>query len=219
MVRSPYEQLRAARARPASPHALAHAREVGTGSSPWRAGAPDAASSLNGPIGPHRRYAWATTSVDDIKRGAQGRSAGTFNDVVLACITSGFRKLLLSHGEDGGPRGAHAGAGLGPPAGRLGVGLGDGRLANRVSAMFAELPVDIADPVLRLHAVTEQMKDLKDSKQAVAGRGADLHVGLCPAGVAGPRDADCHQGGAAQHEHGHHERARATVPLYVPVGG
>jgi hypothetical protein len=40
---------------------------------------------------------------------------------------------------------------------------------NRVSAMFAELPVGILDPVARLDAVRAQMDDLKQSKQAVAG--------------------------------------------------
>src|SRR5580704_3931386 len=47
---------------------------------------PTPPSSLNGPIGPHRRYAWATTSVSDIKRVRQALG-GTFNDVVLASIT------------------------------------------------------------------------------------------------------------------------------------
>src|SRR5258708_14319061 len=60
---------------------------------------PTPLSSLNGPIGPHRRYAWATTSVDDIKR-VRRALGGTFNDVVLACITNGFRELLLSRHED-----------------------------------------------------------------------------------------------------------------------
>ncbi len=40
---------------------------------------------------------------------------------------------------------------------------------NRVSAIFAELPVGISDPVQRLRAITAQMADLKESKEAVAG--------------------------------------------------
>ena len=49
--------------------------------------APDV--SLNGPIGPHRRYAWASGSVVDVKamRTALG---GTFNDIVLAVTTAGI---------------------------------------------------------------------------------------------------------------------------------
>ena len=101
IVRSPYEQLRAARAQTRAVRRMAgYALEVAGGlfalSGLVR---PTPLSSLNGPLGPHRRYAWATTSVDDIKtvRKALG---GTFNDVVLACITNGFRELLLSRGED-----------------------------------------------------------------------------------------------------------------------
>ena len=59
---------------------------------------PTPVSSLNGPIGPHRRYGWASTTVDDIKA-VRKSLGGTFNDVVLAAITNGFRELLLSRGE------------------------------------------------------------------------------------------------------------------------
>src|ERR1700722_5479257 len=46
--------------------------------------------------------------------------------------------------------------------------------------MFAELPVDIDDPALRLHVITEQMKDLKDSSQAVAGEALTSMSGFAP---------------------------------------
>ena len=61
-----------------------------------------------------------------------------------------------------------------------GKAVGDGTFENKVSAMFAELPVDIDDPVLRLHAITEQMKGLKDSKQAVAGEALTSMSGFAP---------------------------------------
>ena len=57
-----------------------------------------AASSLNGPIGPHRRWDWARARLSDVKRIRQGHEA-TINDVVLAVITNGFRELLISRGE------------------------------------------------------------------------------------------------------------------------
>ena len=47
------------------------------------------------------------------------------------------------------------------PRDSSGKAVGDGTYENKVSAMFAELPVDIDDPALRLHVITEQMKDLK----------------------------------------------------------
>ena len=46
---------------------------------------------------------------------------------------------------------------------------------NRVSAIFADLPVGIEDPLERLSAVHEQMEHLKHSHSAVAG---DVLVGL-----------------------------------------
>src|SRR5256885_1391780 len=41
---------------------------------------PTRVSTLNGPTGPHRRYAWAGTSVEDVKAVRKGLG-GTFNDV------------------------------------------------------------------------------------------------------------------------------------------
>jgi len=181
VVRSPYEQVRALRASTrAVRHALSHAAEVGQGVVAM-AGLVRATpvSSLNGPLGPHRRYAWASTSVDDIKKVRKGLG-GTFNDVVLASITNGFRELLLSRGEDV-DRVVRT---LVPvsvrPRDASGKAVGDGTYQNRVSAMFAELPVDIEDPVERLHALTLQMEGLKDSKQAVAGEALTSMSGFAP---------------------------------------
>jgi diacylglycerol O-acyltransferase / wax synthase len=181
VVRSPYEQLRAVQASTrAVTHALSHAKEVGQGVVAM-AGLvrPPPVSSLNGPIGPHRRYAWASTSVDDIKTIRRGLG-GTFNDVVLASITNGFRELLLSRGEtvDRVVRS------LVPvsvrPRDASGKAVGDGTFENRVSAMFAELPVNVEDPAERLHAITRQMDGLKDSKQAVAGEALTSMSGFAP---------------------------------------
>src|SRR5262249_33404605 len=52
---------------------------------------------------------------------------------------------------------------------------------NRVSAMFAELPVGIADPTERLTAIRRQMDGLKESKQAVAGEVLTSLSGFAPA--------------------------------------
>lgn len=181
MAVSPFEQARAVRASTRVPrHAVEQAREAAKGLA-GLAGLirPTPPSSLNGPIGPHRRYAWATTSVDDIKR-IRKSLGGTFNDVVLAAITGGFRALLESRGEPTDrilrtmvpvsvrPRDAR------------GVAVGDGSMANRVSAMFAELPVAMADPVARLHSLSAQLADLKDSRQAVAGEALTSLSGFAP---------------------------------------
>jgi len=181
LVRSPYEQLQAVRAAAAVPReALGQALEVVKGLSAMtglvRRTPP---SSLNGPLGPHRRYAWASTTVNDIKVIRKGLG-GTFNDVVLAAITNGFRELLLDRGESV-DRVVRT---LVPvsvrPRDDKGRAVGDGSLQNRVSAMFAELPVSIDDASERLRAVSLQMEGLKESKQAVAGEALTSMSGFAP---------------------------------------
>ena len=181
IVRSPYEQLRAARAQTRALRRLAGSLvEVSSGFfSLGGLARPTERSSINGPLGPHRRYAWASTSVEDIKR-VRAALGGSFNDVVLASITNGFRELLLARGENV-DRVVRT---LVPVSVRArdtsGRAVGDGTLENKISAMFAELPVDIDDPVLRLAAVTEQMKELKHSHQALAGEALTSMSGFAP---------------------------------------
>ncbi len=181
LARSPYEVFRAARASTrVVRQTLAQAREVGSGVVAM-AGLvrPTPVSSLNGPIGPHRRYAWALSSVEDIKKIRKG-IGGTFNYVVLASITNGFRELLLSRGEDIDRVVRTLVPVSERPRDVTRKAVGDGTFENKVSAMFAELPVGIDDPVERLHAITQQMDGLKDSKQAVAGEALTSMSGFAP---------------------------------------
>ena len=99
---------------------------------------------------------------------------GTVNDVVLAAITQGFRELLLERGEsvDRVLR-TLVPVSVRRPGER-------GSYNNRVSAMFAELPVAIADPAQRLDSIRLQMADLKESKQAVAGEVLTSLSGFAP---------------------------------------
>jgi WS/DGAT/MGAT family acyltransferase len=125
---------------------------------------PVGASSLTGPIGPHRRWSWATVRLTDVKvvREALG---GTVNDVVLALITNGFRELIDSRGEEvPGDRVIRT---MVPVSVRR---RGEkGVYNNRVSAVFAGLPIGLADPVRRLAHIRAEMDGIKQSKQAVAG--------------------------------------------------
>jgi WS/DGAT/MGAT family acyltransferase len=131
------------------------------------------ASSLNGPLSPHRRWTWARGRLSDVQQ-IRRALGGTVNDVVLAAITGGFRDLLSSRGESvdrvlrtlvpvsvrrSGERGTYN---------------------NRVSAIFAELPVSISDPAARLESIRVQMTGLKDSKQAVAGEVLTSLSGFAP---------------------------------------
>jgi WS/DGAT/MGAT family acyltransferase len=167
---SPYEQLRAARSVVRSPGRAAKTAAV-TAHGLWAMTgvvAPPPPSSLNGPIGPRRRWAWARSQLADVKR-VRGAFGGTVNDVVLTAIAGGFRALLAGRGE---------------PTQRdvrtlvpVSVRSSDehGEYNNRVSAIFANLPVGIEQPVERLAAMRAQMEHLKHSGEAVAG---DVLVGL-----------------------------------------
>jgi diacylglycerol O-acyltransferase / wax synthase len=136
---------------------------------------PVASSSLTGPIGPHRRWSWADVRLTDVKtvRSALG---GTVNDVVLAIIANGFRELLESRGE--------------PPASdsvvRTMVPVSVRRRGergvynNRVSAVFAGLPVGLDDPRERLAAIRAEMDGIKETKQAVAGDVLSSLSGFAP---------------------------------------
>jgi WS/DGAT/MGAT family acyltransferase len=181
MASSPFEMFRALRASTRVPRrALQQLLEIAGG---LRATVGAVGSmprtSLNGPIGPHRRWVETAIDVTDIKavRHALG---GTFNDVVLACITRGFRDLLLERGESV----AQPVKTMVPvsvrPRDKRGRAIGDGTLANKVSAVFASLPVGVSDPVERLRAISAQMDGIKESKQALAGETLTNLGGFAP---------------------------------------
>jgi WS/DGAT/MGAT family acyltransferase len=124
---------------------------------------PIGSSSLTGPVGPHRAWSTAQLRLSDVKavRAALG---GTVNDVVLAIVAGGLHDLLRERGERLAGRTIRA---LVPVSVRRPGERGE--YNNRVSAMFAELPVGLADPAARLKLIRVQMDGLKQSKQAVAG--------------------------------------------------
>jgi WS/DGAT/MGAT family acyltransferase len=167
---SPYEQLRVLRSTVRSPGRLAATAAATVGGLWTMTGVvpPPPASSLNGPIGPHRRWAWARSRLADVKR-VRSAFGGTVNDVVLTAIAGGFRTLLAAR-EESTQRDVRT---LVPVSVRASQERGE--YNNRVSAIFAKLPVGIEHPVERLAAVRWQMQRHKDSGEAVAG---DVLVGL-----------------------------------------
>jgi diacylglycerol O-acyltransferase / wax synthase len=136
---------------------------------------PVASSSLTGPIGPHRRWSWAEVRLGDVKavRAALG---GTVNDVVLTVITNGFRALLESRDEEiADDRVVRT---MVPVSVRR---RGEkGVYNNRVSAVFAGLPVGVDDPAQRLARIRAEMDGVKQSKQAVAGDVLSSLSGFAP---------------------------------------
>ncbi len=156
--------------RPPSAAVAQAARLVGSVSE-W---ARQSATSLNGPIGPHRRWSWAEASLDDV-RTIRRAFGGTVNDVVLAAITAGFRALLLTRGEDISNRVVRT---LVPVSVRSESERGT--FNNRVSGLIPGLPVSLAGPVERLEAISAQLSNLKESRQAVAGDALVQLAGFAP---------------------------------------
>jgi diacylglycerol O-acyltransferase / wax synthase len=116
---------------------------------------------LNQEIGPHRRYVWARSELATFKR-IKDSLGGTVNDVVLAAVTGSVRGWLQSRGVR--TEGLELRA-LVP----VSIRAEDehGALGNRIALMRGPLPVYIEDPVKRLHTISAEMADLKNSKQAL----------------------------------------------------
>jgi diacylglycerol O-acyltransferase len=117
------------------------------------------AVTMNGGIGPHRRWVWTETSWDDVKK-IRATFGGSMNDVVLAAVTAGFRELLAARGELGERTVVRS---MVPVS--LRTETQRGALNNQVSAVFVDLPVHEASATARLAAVRVQM----DSHKRVLG--------------------------------------------------
>jgi diacylglycerol O-acyltransferase len=173
-VTNPYETFRAMRA------AGRPWREVLKGTQALASLArPTPPTVLNGPIGPHRSWSWARSSLADVKTVRTGLG-GTVNDVVLTAITRGFRDFLVHRGEDVDAAEIRTLVPVSVRTKAPGPAVGDGTYNNKVSAMFATLPVAIADPAERLQAIRDQMEGLKESKQAIAGEALTAMSGFAP---------------------------------------
>jgi diacylglycerol O-acyltransferase len=174
---SPAGQLEALRRMAAAPRETLRsvaemARATAAASTSMR---PVGASSLTGPIGPHRRWSWAEARLADVKT-VRAELGGTVNDVVLTLITNGFRELLDARGEDV-PEDRVVRTMVPVSVRRKGE---RGVYDNRVSAVFASLPVGLDDPALRLRSIRMEMDGIKESKQAVAGDVLTSMSGFAP---------------------------------------
>jgi WS/DGAT/MGAT family acyltransferase len=136
---------------------------------------PVASSSLTGPIGPHRRWSWADVRLTDV-RTVRAALGGTVNDVVLTIITNGFRELMRSRGE---AVAADAVVRTMVPVSVRHKGE-KGVYNNRVSAVFARLPIGLESPAARLESIKSEMDGIKETKQAVAGDVLSSMSGFAP---------------------------------------
>ena len=139
---------------------LAEAAE-GVGEIGWAFANPAPKVPLNVDIGSHRRFVWVRSDLAHMKR-VKDALGGTVNDVVLAVVAGGVRDWL--HGRGMRTEGLELRAQV-----PVSIRAEDerGQLGNRLAAMRAPLPVYIADPIRRLHAVTQAMQGLKQSNQAL----------------------------------------------------
>lgn len=158
---APREMLRGMRAITRTPR-QALGRLAGVGALALaRSSSPAPSTPLNVEIGPHRRYTWVDADVPRFKQ-VKNALGGTLNDVVLASVSLALGRFLRDRG--------HATAGLELKA-MVPVSVraeaGDGALGNRVATMWAPLPVGLDDPAEVMARVSEAMRELKESGQAV----------------------------------------------------
>ena len=163
----PAEAARGARALTRAPrHALARAGEwlVGMGAMAWAGLKPAPPSPFNVPIGPHRRYTWVDADLARFKA-IKNELGGTLNDVVLAAVTLALGRFLRRRGEqtEGLVLRAMVPVSVRADAQR-------GALGNQVAAMWAPLPVGNDDPLAVLADISEAMRGLKESGQAVGAQ-------------------------------------------------
>jgi len=118
---------------------------------PWNKGA----------TGSERRFVWVRGDLGRVKA-VKNALGGTVNDVMLAIVAGALRRWLERRGED--TAGLELKAFV-PVSVRSSEQAGT--LGNQVTGVIARLPVGEADPAARLSAVSEPMRGIKDSGQAV----------------------------------------------------
>jgi diacylglycerol O-acyltransferase len=131
-------------------------------------------SPLNVHIGPHRRFTWVTEELARVKA-IKNALGGTVNDVMLAAVAGALGRYLRAHEHPTSDLVLRA---MIPVSVRADIERG--ALGNRVAAVWAGLPVGVADPVERLALVRGEMRDLKDSHQAVGARLLTELTGFAP---------------------------------------
>jgi diacylglycerol O-acyltransferase len=118
---------------------------------------------FNGHITPHRRFAYGSVDLADVKR-VKNQFEMTVNDVVMTLTASALRRWLLDH--DALP-GTPLVVAVPVSVRAEGSGWHEGDLGNHVSVMTAELPTHLADPLERLEFMRESMHEAKRHFEAV----------------------------------------------------
>ncbi len=121
-------------------------------------------TSLNEPIGAHRRLAALRVPLQDFKQ-IKNALGGTVNDVVLAVAAGGFRDLLQGRGEPLPHQGLRAMVPMNIRAAGEHLELG-----NQITSLFVHLPVAEPDPLRRYQRQVEDAEGLKAGRQALGSK-------------------------------------------------
>ncbi len=149
-------------------------RTFASGVSSWLGEArPTPLTSVDGTIGPQRCWRGVHVPLAEAKA-IRAERGGTVNDVILTAVTRGFRELLLARGED--PQAIEIRT-LVP----VSVRTHADRLDNEVSALVADLPVEISVPELRYEAIRSESRWLKLSHEAEVAENVTSLAELVPA--------------------------------------
>ena len=126
---------------------------------------------FNVPVGPHRTFEIVRIPLEDARRVRQPIGA-TVNDVILATTAGGLRHYLQERGERLESLDLRV---MVPVSVRGDDEESHAALGNRVSSVFARLPVGEPDPMARLRLVQEEMAHLKASGEVL---GVEALLGL-----------------------------------------
>ena len=144
---------------------------------------PTPTSPLNVEIGEHRRFAVASTSLEDhravrARRRGRGGPQLDVNDVVMATVAGALRAWLLTRGEPVVPSTmvrALVPVSVEPEADDTSY-----RVGNRVAALVVDLPVGEPNPTIRLHQVAYALRAHGETGRAVSARTLVGIAGFAP---------------------------------------
>ncbi len=120
---------------------------------------PPAATPLNQPIGPHRRFDYHSVALADAKA-IKNRLGGTINDVILTTVAGALRRYLRARGCDVESIDFKT---VVPVNVRTGDEIG--QVGNRVAAWLLTLPLGEPEAHKRYQIVRETTTRLKESQQ------------------------------------------------------
>ena len=120
-------------------------------------------TSFNGAVSNRKRFASLSVPLEDVKLVGRVFEA-TVNDVILAVVSGGLRRLLEARGEVAEPSMVAMVPVSTRPEGRGEV------LGNQVSGMLVSLASDVDNAVLRLDAISESARVAKEQEKLHRGR-------------------------------------------------